>query len=147
MKDHILPVNEGTGNPVGELLRGSAVPALSALAGLTLIAVPFGSDQVASVLVGGAMTTLAMLVGPALHQLCRNLDPALSLGFAVLAYGLVICLLWIGYSLLNDTSWLVGEFAAGGVFVVSAGWAAGHMRAALRLRQALYQHEEPTAGR
>ena len=93
------------------------------------------------------MAGMAMGVGPILHLLCRNLDPAISLGIAVLAYCTVIALLWIGYSLLNDTSWLVGGFASAGVFVVSAGWAVGHMRTALKLRQPLYQHEETTAGR
>ena len=147
MKPPLLSVAEGTTNPVGALLRGSAVPALLGLALLTVVALPFGSDQVKSSLVGGGMAILAMGVGPLIHQFCRNLDPAMSLGIAVLAYCLVIGLLWIGFSLLNDTSWLVGEFGAAGVIVATVSWAVGHMRAALKLRQPLYQHEETTAGR
>ena len=115
MKPPLLSVAEGTTNPVGALLRGSAVPALLGLALLTVVALPFGVDQVKSSLVGGGMAILAMGVGPLIHQFCRNLDPAMSLGIAVLAYCLVIGLLWIGFSLLNDTSWLVGEFGAAGV--------------------------------
>jgi hypothetical protein len=142
-----LPVVEGTTNPVGVLLRGAAAPALLGLALLALIAVPFGSEEVLSSLVGGGMAVLALGVGPLIHQICRRLDPALSLGVAVTAYCTVIGLLWLGFSLLNDTSWLIGDFAAIGVVVSSVGWAAGHIRAALRLRQALYQHDETTAGR
>jgi hypothetical protein len=147
VKDQHFPVAEGTTNPVGALLRGSAIPALLGLGLLTVVAVPFGLDEVKSSLVGGGMAVLAMAVGPLIHQLCRQLDPALSLGIAVTAYSMVIGLLWLGYSLLNDTSWLVGEFAAVGVVVASVGWAAGHIRAALKLRQALYQQQETTAGR
>jgi hypothetical protein len=147
VNDHIVPAAEETRNPVGELFRGSIVPALLGLLALILISVPFGSDEVVSSAVGGLMSALAMLVGPLLHQLSRNLDPALSLGIAVTGYGTVVGLLWAGFSLLNDTSWLIGGFAAAGVVVVTVGWAIGHMRAALKLRQALYQQEQPTAGR
>ena len=147
MKDRTHAVAEGTTNPVGALLRGSAVPALLAVALLAAIAVPFGLNQVTSSLTGGGMGLLALAVGPALHQLCRNLDPAMVIGIVVLAYCAVIMLLGLGFSLLNDTTWLVGDFAAAGVFVVGAAWAVGHMRAAMKLRQPLYQQDEPTAGR
>src|SRR3954452_21047623 len=145
MTDRPFPVAEGTTNPVGVLLRGAAIPALGGLLVLTLAAAVLGSDQLRSALVGGGMAVLALAVGPVIHHLCRRWDPAMSLGVAVTAYGTVIVLLWIGFSLLNDTSWLNGDFAAAGVVVASVGWAAGHIRAALRLRQALYQHEETTA--
>jgi hypothetical protein len=145
VNDH--PVSEGTTNPVGALLVGSAVPALVAVAVLAAVAVPFGTDEVASALVGGAMALLALAVGPLLHQLCRNLDPAMSVGIVVLAYCMVIGLLGVGYSLLNDTTWLVGEFAGAGVFVVAVAWTVGHMRAATKLRQPLYQQDGTTAGR
>ena len=141
------PVAEGSTNPVGELFRGAAGPALLVLAILTGVAVPFGLDEVKSSLVGGVMAVFALAVGPMLHQLCRNLDPTMAVGFAVLAYCLVIGLLGVGFSLLNDTSWLVGEFAAVGVFLVAVAWAGGQMRAAVKLRQPLYQHDETTAGR
>ncbi len=147
MKDRPQAVAEGTTNPVGALLRGSAVPALLAVALLAAIAVPFGLNQVTSSLAGGGMGLLALAVGPTLHQLCRNLDPAMVIGIVVLAYCTVIILLGLGFSLLNDTAWLVGDFAAAGVFVVGAAWAVGHMRAAMKLRQPLYQQDEPTAGR
>jgi len=147
MNVHVVPVAEGTTNPVGELFRGAAVPAVLALAVLTLAALLAGLDEAKSCLVGGGMAVLAMTVGPALHQLCRNLDPAMALSFAVLAYGLVVVGLWWGFSLLTDTAWLVGGFAAAGVFVVAFGWAAGQMRAAAKLRQPLYQQNETTAGR
>jgi hypothetical protein len=147
VNDHIVPVAEGTSNPVGALLRGSAVPALLAVAVLTAVAALFGSDEVVSSLVGGGMAVLALGVGPLLHQLCRNLDPTMSVGIVVLAYCMVIGLLGFGFSLLNDTDWLVGEFAGIGVFVVAVAWAGGHMRAAMKLRQPLYQHDEQTAGR
>ena len=147
MTDHVFPAAEGTTRPIATLLLGSAVPALSAVAVLSAIAVPFGLNQVTSSLVGGGMAVLALAVGPALHQLCRNVDPTMVVGIVVLAYCTVIGLLWLGFSLLNDTTWLVGEFAAAGVFVVAAAWAVGHMRAAVKLRQPLYQQDEPTAGR
>jgi hypothetical protein len=89
----------------------------------------------------------ALAVGPTLHQLCRNVDPTMVIGIAVLAYCMVIGLLWLGFSLLNDTAWLVGKFAGAGVLVVTVAWAVGHMRAAIKLRQPLYQQEEPTAER
>lgn len=140
-------VAEGTTNPVGRLLLGSAVPALLAVAALTVIALPFGLNQVTSSLVGGGMAVLALAVGPLLNQLCRNLDPPMVLGIVVLAYCLVIGLLGAGFSLLNDTTWLSGNFAGIGVLVVTVAWAVGHMRAALKLRQPLYLHDESTAGR
>jgi len=147
VNDHIVPVAEGTTNPVGELVRGAAVPAVLGWLVLTLVALGFGLDEVKSSLVGGGMAVLALTVGPVLHQLCRNLDPTMAVGVAVLAYGLVVVGLGLGFSLLNDTAWLVGGFAAAGVFVVAFGWAAGQMRAAAKLRQPLYQQEKPTAGR
>jgi hypothetical protein len=147
MTDQRYPVAEGSRNPVGELLRGAAGPALVVLAILAIVAVPFGLNEVKSSLVGGGMGMLALAVGPALHQLCRNLDPTMAVGFVVLAYCAVIGLLGIGFSLLNGTFWLVGEFAAVGVFVVALAWAAGQMRAAVKLRQPLYQHDETTAQR
>jgi hypothetical protein len=145
--DHSFPAAEGTANPVGALFRGSIVPAGLGLALLALIGAAFGLDQVKSSLVGGALAALAMSVGPLLHLLCRNLDPALTIGIAVLAYCAVVGLFGLGFSLLNDTSWLVGGFAALGVIVVSVAWAVGHMRAALSLRQPLYQHDDRTAER
>jgi ATP synthase protein I len=147
VNDHSFPAAEGTTNPVAALLRGSAVPALLALLVLSLLAVPFGLDEVKSALVGGAIAVLAMAVGPLLHQLCRNLDPNLTVGVAVLAYCTVVGLFGLGFSLLNDTSWLVGGFAALGVILVSVSWAVGHMRTALKLRQPLYQHDDRTAER
>jgi hypothetical protein len=93
------------------------------------------------------MAVLALSAGPALHQLCRNLDPNLVLGLAVLTYFTVLGLLGLGYSLVNDASWLIGGFAGGGVLVASVVWALGHLRAAVRLRQPLYQLDESTAGR
>lgn len=147
MKDHIVPAAEGTTNPVGVLLRGSAVPAVLGLAVVVAIAAFLGADEVTSALVGGGMALLALGVGPLIHQLCRNLDPAMSLGVAITAYCTVIALLWIGFQLLNDTTWLVGNFAAFGVLVSTVGWAIGHMRAALKLRQPLYQQENATAER
>ncbi|HST80661.1 MAG TPA: hypothetical protein VLL08_02845 [Kineosporiaceae bacterium] len=147
MTDQPSPAAEGTTNPVGALLVGSAVPALLAAAALTAAAALFGLNQVTSSLVGAGMALLALAVGPLLHQLCRNVDPTMVVGIVVCAYGTIIGLLWIGFSLLNDTDWLVGEFAAAGVFVVAVGWAVGHMRAAVKLRQPLYQQDESTAGR
>jgi hypothetical protein len=143
----IHPVAEGTTNPVGALFLGSVVPALLAAGVLAAVAVPFGLDQVTSSLVGAGMALLALVVGPLLHQLCRKLDPAMSIGIVVMAYCTVIGLLWIGFSLLKDTAWLVGDFAGIGVLMVTVAWAAGHMRAAMKLRQSLYQQDEPTAGR
>ena len=143
MNDHIVPVAEGTTNPVGELLRGAAVPAVLGLLVLTVGALVVGADEMKSALVGGAMALLALAIAPALHQLCRNVDPTLVIGIVVLAYGLIVIALWFGFSLLNDTTWLVGGFAAAGVFVVAFGWAAGQMRAAVKLRQPLYQQEKP----
>jgi hypothetical protein len=145
--DHLSPAAEGTTNPVGALLWGSAVPALLAAGALSAVAVPFGLNQVTSSLVGSGMALLALAVGPTLHQLCRNVDPTMVVGIVVLAYCMVIGLLWLGFSLLNDTAWLVGEFAGAGVLVVTVAWAVGHMRAAIKLRQPLYQQEEETAGR
>jgi hypothetical protein len=146
-KEQLVPVAEGSPDPVRTLLIGSAVPALSGMAVLAAVSAFVGVDQLKSSLVGGGLAILALLVGPLIHQLCRTLDPALSLGVAITAYCTVIGFLWVGFSLLNDTTWLVGEFAAAGVFVSSAAWAVGHMRAALGLRQLLYQHENPTAER
>jgi hypothetical protein len=145
--EHRTPVAEGTSDPIGVLLLGSAVPAVLAGLLLALAAVPFGLNQVTSSLVGAGMAALALTVGPVLNRLCRNLDPAMVLGIAVLAYCLVILLLGLGFSLLNDTTWLDGQFAAVGVIVVSVAWAVGHMRAAKKLRQPLYQQDDATAGR
>lgn len=147
MNARVPPVAEGTTNPVGPLLRGAAVPALGAVAVLTLVALFSSPSAAMSVLVGGTMALVALAVGPLLHQLCRNLDPNLVLGLVVFAYCTVIVLLGIGYALVNDASWLVGGFAGGGVFVVAAAWTIGQMRAASKLRQPLYLDEERTAGR
>ena len=114
---------------------------------LTLAAVAISLAAAKSVLLGGVMGLLAMLIGPALHRLCRNVDPSLVLGLAVLSYFGIVGLLWVGYLLVRDESWLIGGFAGAGVAVATAGWAAGHMRAAMRLRQLLYRAGEPTAGR
>ena len=141
------PVAEGTGNPVGALLVGAAAPAVAALALLAGGAALAGGDQSRSALAGGGMALVAMATGPALHQLCRRLDPTMTTGLVVMAYCVVIIALGVGYSSLSGTAWLVGEFAAAGVFVVAAGWTVGQIRASLRLRQPLYLREGTTARR
>lgn len=145
--NHNLPVAEGTRNPVGALLVGAVVPAALALGALIVGAAFIGADEMKSSLVGGSMAGFALAVGPVLHQLCRNLDPTMAVGLVVLAYCMVIGLLGVGFSSLNGTEWLVGGFAGAGVFVVAVGWAAGHMRAAVKLRQPLYEQDETTVER
>ena len=145
VRDH--PAALGTTNPVGVLLRGSVVPALLAVALLALISGLVSLDAAKSVLVGGGMAVLALAAGPALHQLCRNLDPSLVVGIVVLAYCLVVGLIGIGFAQVNDASWLVGEYAAGGVLAGAVAWVAGHMRASIRLRQPLYDEDRSTAER
>ena len=128
-----------TSNPAAALLRGAAIPALLAAGGLAAAALFVSPAAAASVLVGGAMAVLALTVASGLQQLCRDLDPNLVLGIVVLAYCTIVGLLWIGYLLLNDASWLVGGFAGGGVLAVVVAWVIGHIRAAVKLRQLLYQ--------
>ena len=144
-QDHL--VAQGSRNPVGRLLRGSVVPSLVAVGLLTLISWLVSSDAAKSVLVGGGMAVIALAAGPALHQLCRNLDPSLVVGIVVLAYCLVVGLVGIGFAQVNDASWLVGEYAAGGVLAGAVAWVVGHMRASMRLRQPLWDEDRSTAGR
>jgi len=138
---------EGSPNPAGALLRGAAWPMLTGVVVLTLAAVVVSLSAAASVLVGGVMAVLALVAAPALHQLCRSLDPNLVLGIVVFAYCVVVVLLWVAYSLVVDASWLSGGWAGSGVLVAGIGWVSGHMRAALKLRQPLYEDGASTAGR
>jgi hypothetical protein len=147
VNDPVRPAAQGTANAVGALLRGSAVPALFAVAGLALAGALVSPAAGASVLLGGGMAMFALAVGPALHQLCRNLDPSLLIGVAILAYCTAIGLVGIGYFQVSDASWLVGGFAGAGVAIATLTWTAGHLWAALKLRQPLYDESEPTAGR
>jgi len=140
-------VASGDSNPALTLLRGAALPALAALAGLALAALVIGADEAASVLVGGALAISALTAVALLQQFCRNVDPSLVLGIAVLVYCTTIGALGYAYSLVNDASWLIGGFAAGGVLTVAVAWTIGHLRAAVKLRQPLYQEQETTAGR
>jgi ATP synthase protein I len=141
------PAALGSTNPVGDLWRGAAVPTVLVVAVFAAGAAAFSSgSDAASVLTGGAMAVLALSVSPLLQQFCRNLDPSIVLGIAILAYCLVIGVLGVGYSLLNDLSWLSGGFAGAGVAVAAAVWSTGHMRTALRLRQPLYDLQESSAG-
>jgi hypothetical protein len=137
----------GSVNPAAVLFRGAALPALAGAVVLAAAATLADLPAATSVLVGAAMAIVALTVVPVLHQFCRTLEPSLVLGIAVLAYCLVIGLLWVAYSLVIDASWLSGGWAGSGVLVVVVGWAVGHMRAALRLRQPLYEDGVPTAGR
>jgi hypothetical protein len=139
-------VARASSNPAATLLRGAAGPTLLAVVALSLAAVLVSPAAAASVLVGAAMAVAALLTAPALQMLSRNLDPSLVLGLAVLVYGTVVGLLWIGFSLLNDASWLIGGFAGGGVLAVAMAWSIGHMRAAIKLRQPLYQDGELPLG-
>jgi multisubunit Na+/H+ antiporter MnhB subunit len=91
---------------------------------------------------GAGIAILALSVSPVLHLICRNLDPALSLGFAVLAYCLVILGMWVAYEQLGNTDWLDATFAAWGVLFTGIGWVAGHMRGALKLRVPLYEEAD-----
>ncbi len=138
---------EATGNPAGRLLAGAGWPGLGATAALAAVASVTDLSNGASALVGGGMAVVALGVAPALHQLCRNLDPNVVLGIAVLAYCLVVGLLGYAYSVLDDASWLVGGYAGAGGFVVAAAWTVGQMRASVKLRQLLYQEDATTAGR
>lgn len=91
---------------------------------------------------GAGIAILALSVAPVLHLICRNLDPAFSLGLAVMAYCLVILGMWVAYEVLGDTEWLRAKFAAAGVLAAGIGWVAGHMRGALKLRQPLYEEAD-----
>jgi hypothetical protein len=137
----------GVPDPVLVLLRGTAVPSVSSVAVVAAIAALEGLDAVASALVGGGMALLAMAIGPALHRLCRQVDPAMVVGIALTAYCTVVILLGLGFSLLNDTSWLSGPFAGAGVFVVALQWTVGLIRTSLKLRQPLYVEDQATAER
>jgi hypothetical protein len=136
----------GTTNPIGSLWVGAALPTVLAIALFTVVALIASPADAASVLVGGGMALVALSASPLLQRLCRNLEPSLVLGIAVLAYCLVIIALGIVYRLLRDQSWLHGGFAGASVAIAAAVWAAGHMWTALKLRQPLYDLEESSAG-
>ena len=139
MNAPVHPVAQGTRNPIGVLLLGSIVPSVVAVAVLAALSRLVSSDAAASVLVGGGMVVVALAVAPILHQLCRNLDPNILIGIVVLAYCVVVLLAGYGFSQVNDASWLIGGFAAGGVLAGAGAWVAGHIRASLRLRQPMYE--------
>jgi hypothetical protein len=132
------PVASGDPDPIAVLWRGAALPSVAVALVVAAGSTFRGFPEAGSVLVGAAMAVIALSVGPLLQRACRSLDPSLVLGLAVLAYCLVIGVLGIAYSLINDLSWLNGGFAGTGVAVAATVWAIGHMRAAMRLRQPLY---------
>jgi hypothetical protein len=134
----VHPVATGTRNPIGVLLLGSVVPSVAAVAVLAALSWLASADAAVSVLVGGGMAVLALAVAPVLHQLCRNLDPNILIGIVVLAYCVVVLLAGYGFSQVNDASWLIGGFAAGGVLAGAGAWVAGHIRSSLKLRQPMY---------
>ncbi len=138
---------EATANPAGRLLAGAGWPGLGATAVLAAVASVTDLSNGASALVGGVMALAALVVGPALQWICRGVDPNLLLGVAVLAYGLVVGLVWLVYSLVSDASWLSGGWAGVGVLAAAVAWVAGYMRASSRLRLPLYENEDSTAGR
>lgn len=125
-------------HPSTAVLRGAGVPTLVVVAVIALAGLPSDRDHALSALAGGVMGLLALAVGPVLQWLCRSLDPAMALGVAVLAYCLVIGVAGFGYSVLNDKSWLSGEWAGGGLLGAIIAWTIGQMYAVSRLRQLLY---------
>lgn len=132
------PVVEGGRSPIGPLLVGGGGSGLAAFTVVTLVAATQGSNQIRSSLIGGGMALLTLALAPTLHLLCRRLDPTLTTGIVVMVYGGVIIALGVGYSAIDDAPWLVGGFAGCAVLLVAAAWAAGHIRAALRLRQPIW---------
>jgi hypothetical protein len=134
-------------HPSAAVLRGAGLPALAAVAVVALAGLVSDRDYALSALVGGAIGVVALAAGPVLQWLCRSLDPAMALGVAVLAYCLVIGGAGIGYSALNDLSWLSGGWAGLGLLAAILVWTVGQMRAVSQLRQLLYgDAPQPVSG-
>ncbi len=142
MNSPLTQVAGPTRDPVRTLWLAALLPAVGC--GLITIAGSFvaGQEEGVSAASGAGIAILALSVSPVLHRICRNLDPALSLGFAVLAYCLVILGMWVAYEQLGKTDWLDATFAAWGVLFTGIGWVAGHMRGALKLRVPLYEEAD-----
>jgi hypothetical protein len=142
MNTPLTSVAGPTRDPVRALWLAALLPAVCL--GLVTIAGSFlaGSQEGASAASGAGIAILALSVAPVLHLICRNLDPAFSLGLAVMAYCLVILGMWVAYEQLGSTDWLQAPFAAWGVLLTGVGWVAGHMRGALKLRLPLYEEAD-----
>ncbi|MBT0772070.1 hypothetical protein KIH74_24215 [Kineosporia sp. J2-2] len=128
--------------PVSALWLAALLPAL-VLGGLTSGgAFLVGRDEGLSALVGVGLAVTALCLTTVLHWQIRMTDPFMGMALALTTYGLVIALMWAAYLSLGESDWLVGPATAFGLLAGTLGWAGGHMRGALKLRQPVYDDRD-----
>jgi len=124
--------------PVSALWLAALVPTL-VMGGLAVAGgFVLGRDEGLSALLGVGLTLVALTLTSMLHLQIRMTDPTIGTALALMTYALVIGLMWAVYLALDDAAWLVGPAVAAGLLTGTLGWAGGHMRGALKLRQSVY---------
>lgn len=124
--------------PVTALWLAALAPTLALGVIVVIAAFVVGRDEGVSALLGVGLTLVALTLTSMLHLQIRMTDPFIGMALALMTYGLVIGLMWAAYLTFGQAEWLVGPATAAGLLAGTLGWAGGHMRGALKLRQSLY---------
>lgn len=128
--------------PLGALLVALATTVATAAAVTALAAVLAGPEEARAAAVGGGVVVGFFVLGAFFLHFAAGIMPAASLALALLTYSLQVLALLALFVAASRAGWPATDAArgwfAGAVIAGTVAWTIGHITAAVRSRQPLY---------